>query len=78
MIVRAADAVSGVEYALPCEVMWVHPGTSQEPCTIALVVDGIPTRSVFASPDPRMNASISMGQTERLVGLIQDIALAVS
>jgi hypothetical protein len=42
VIVRTADAVSGVEFVLPCTVAWVHQGS---PCIMALVVDGIPTRS---------------------------------
>jgi hypothetical protein len=48
VIVRLTDAVAGVEYSLPCRVVWVHAGT---PITTALVVDGIPTRSVFESKD---------------------------
>jgi hypothetical protein len=47
VIVRVADAVSGVEYALPCEVAWAWQGS---PCTMALEVDGIPTRTDFAAP----------------------------
>ena len=47
VIVRAADAVSGVEYVLPCTVAWVHRGA---PNTIALGVDGIPSRTNFFSP----------------------------
>jgi hypothetical protein len=69
VIVRAADAVSGVEYALPCRIIWVHPGTSQEPATMALVVDGIPTRSVFASPgDGQVSTALALGRQVRLVG----------
>jgi len=69
VIVRATDAVSGVEYALPCKVVWVHPGSSHDACTIALVVDGIPMRSVFASPDDsQMQTTLAMGRQERLVG----------
>jgi hypothetical protein len=44
VIIRTADAVSGVEYSLPCTVAWVHDGS---PCIIALAVDGIPVRSDF-------------------------------
>jgi len=40
-----ADAISGVEYALPCKVLWVYRGS---PTIVALAVDGIPTRAVFA------------------------------
>jgi hypothetical protein len=46
VIVRTADAVSGVEFVLPCTVAWVHNGS---PCIMALVVDGIPTRSELAA-----------------------------
>lgn len=68
VILRAADAVTGVEYALPCKVLWVHPGSTKEPCTIAVVVDGIPTRSLFVTPDAQMGGQLSIGQGERLVG----------
>jgi hypothetical protein len=66
VVVRAADAVSGVEYALPCTVAWVHPGA---PNTMALVVDGIPTRSDFSSPpDAQARNALAMGRHERLLG----------
>lgn len=44
VIVRVTDAVAGVEYALPCKVLWVHEGA---PNTVALMVDGVPTRTRF-------------------------------
>ena len=44
VILRATDAVAGVEYALPCKVLWVYPGA---PNTIALMVDGVPSRTRF-------------------------------
>ncbi len=66
VIVRAADAVSGVEYALPCTIAWVYPGA---PNTMALVVDGIPTRSDFSSPpDAQARSALAMGRQEPLVG----------
>jgi hypothetical protein len=66
VIVRAADAVSGVEYALPCRVVWVYTAT---PCTMALVVDGVPTRTDFATPPTtHAHGALSMGRTFRLVG----------
>lgn len=43
-IIRTADAVSGVEYSIPCSLAWVHEAS---PCIMALVVDGIPVRSDF-------------------------------
>jgi hypothetical protein len=66
VIVRAADAVSGVEYVLPCTVAWVHRGA---PNTIALLVDGIPSRKNFFSPgDAQARSSLAMGRHQRLVG----------
>ena len=59
-IVRVTDAVSGVEYALPCKVVWVHTGA---PFTIALVVDGIPSRSSFDA----VGASVAVPY-ERMLG----------
>jgi hypothetical protein len=66
VIVRVADAVSGVEYALPCKVKWVYVGA---PCTMALIVDGIPTRTDFSTP-PATHAqgTLTMGRPVRLVG----------
>jgi hypothetical protein len=67
-IVRTADAVSGVEYALPCSIAWVHDA---RPYIMALVVDGIPVRSDFlaltgaaVSRDLRV---LSIGRQARLV-----------
>jgi hypothetical protein len=66
VIVRTADAVSGVEYALPCAVAWVYDAS---PCIMALVVDGIPTRSEFSvMPEPRAASVLSIGKQVRLVG----------
>jgi hypothetical protein len=66
MIVRTADAVSGVEYVLPCSVAWVYDGS---PCIMALVVDGIPTRSELTSmPEPRVAQSFPIGRQSRLIG----------
>jgi hypothetical protein len=67
VIIRTADAVSGIEFALPCSVAWVYDGS---PCIMALVVDGIPARAEFAAmPEPHNNASaLSMGRQVRLVG----------
>ena len=66
VILRAADAITGVEYALPCKVLWVYRAA---PTIVALVVDGIPTRAVFAGiPEPRMSMPLALGKHERLVG----------
>lgn len=63
VVLRAADAVSGYEYALPCRVMWAYSGA---PCTMALAVDGVPRRSSFmAMPLP---SSLSWSPTERYIG----------
>ncbi len=52
---HAADAVAGVEYVLPCVVTWAF-GVS--PSTLALLVDGVPSRTVFCEParSPRLDA----------------------
>ena len=66
VIVRAADAVSGVEYALPCKVLWVYVGT---PCTMAMAVDGIPKRTDFSTPpEAHTQGTLTMGRPVRLVG----------
>jgi hypothetical protein len=62
VILRIADAVSGVEFALPCEVTWAYQGA---PCTMALAVDGIPTRTDFVATAA---TSLRMGPRRRLVG----------
>ena len=59
-IVRLADAVVGVEYTLPCVVVWSHVGT---PSAMALRVDGAPARLTFAIPEPGMWRS-PLGFTE--------------
>jgi hypothetical protein len=66
VIVRTADAVSGIEYALPCKVVWAYVGT---PCTMALAVDGIPTRTDFSTPPPmHAQGTLTMGRPVRLMG----------
>lgn len=66
MILRTADAVTGVEYVLPCHVRWVYKGA---PTIIAVAVDGIPTRSVFAGiPGPHMSMPLALGRHARFVG----------
>jgi hypothetical protein len=66
VILRAADAISGVEYALPCKVLWVHRAA---PTIVAMSVDGIPTRAVFAGvPEPRMSMPLALGKHERMIG----------
>ncbi len=66
VVVRAADAVSGVEYVLPCKVAWVHQGA---PHTMALIVDGIPSRrNFFSAVETHVRSSFGMGRHQRLVG----------
>ncbi len=66
VILRSADAITGVEYALPCKVLWVYRGA---PTILALSVDGIPTRRTFAGlPEPRITMPLALGKHARLVG----------
>lgn len=66
VILRAADAISGVEYAFPCNVLWVYRSA---PTIMALGVDGIPMRSVFADvPAPRISMPLALGKHARLIG----------
>lgn len=46
-IVYIADALTGVEYTLPCIVLWAHADT---PCAMGLAIDGIPVRATFTIP----------------------------
>jgi hypothetical protein len=66
VVVRVADAVTGVEITLPCTIRWAHDDV---PSSMALVVDGIPARSDFTAPaDAHARSALSMGRRERLVG----------
>jgi hypothetical protein len=73
VIVHTSDAVRGVEYTLPCTVAWSHPNhhssSDDGMHTIALVVDGIPTRTHFSSPpDAQARSALSMGRPESSLG----------
>jgi hypothetical protein len=46
-VLYVADAVSGVEYSVPCVVTWSR---DDEPCLIGLAPDGVPARSEFTVP----------------------------
>jgi hypothetical protein len=46
-VVYIADAVTGVEYTVPCVVTWFR---EDEPCLIGLAPDGLPSRSQFTVP----------------------------
>lgn len=54
MVLRAVDAIAGVEYSVPCRVEWVHPSAVRtepvrtDPVAMALVVDGAPHRVRFS------------------------------
>jgi hypothetical protein len=66
VIVRTNDALTGLEYALPCSVAWVYDATPQ---IMALIVDGIPTRAeLSAIGEPRLIGGLSLGPQVRYVG----------
>jgi hypothetical protein len=46
-VVYIADAVTGIEYTVPCVVSWTR---EDEPCLIGLAPDGLPSRSQFTVP----------------------------
>jgi hypothetical protein len=47
-VVRLADQVSGMDYAVPCVVEW---GIEGSPSAMALRVDGAPARMTFVEPE---------------------------
>ncbi len=52
VLLRVTDAVAGVEYVIPCTVKWVHYAS---PCSVALAVDGVPSRKNFvARSEPKV------------------------
>jgi hypothetical protein len=77
-IVRTADPIAGVEYALPCSLAWACDAA---PWIMALVVDGVPNRSELTGPsrppgggDPSdaralrlLSRALSIGRQARLV-----------
>jgi hypothetical protein len=51
-IARLVDAIAGVEYALPCVVVWCYRGARETSLsTAALRIDGLPTRTTFSMPE---------------------------
>ncbi|MCL2726562.1 MAG: hypothetical protein FWD69_19250 [Polyangiaceae bacterium] len=65
VILRATDAIRGAEYALPCNVVWVYKAS---PAIVALSVDGIPTRAIFAEiAQPCMTMPLALGKHERVI-----------
>jgi hypothetical protein len=63
VVLRAADAVSGVEYVLPCAVEWVF---GSRPGVVALVVDGVPTRAELVAPLEARAAAAAPAYAARL------------
>jgi hypothetical protein len=60
-IVYLADAVTGVEYTLPCAVACSRIG---EPCLVALALDGLPLRSHFTVPSSGLwRSPLGFGRT---------------
>jgi hypothetical protein len=60
-IVYVADAVTGVEYTLPCAVACTHAGS---PCLIGLAPDGLPLRSQFTVPSSGLwRSPLGIGRT---------------
>lgn len=51
-IARLVDAIAGVEYALPCVVVWCYRGRPESlVASAALRIDGLPTRTTFSMPE---------------------------
>ncbi len=66
VMVRATDAVSGVELSLPCRVAWSY---GSGPASLALRVDGVPGRSLFSTmPEPPPHMCLSFGGRAPLLG----------
>jgi hypothetical protein len=64
-IVSVTDAVSGVEYSLPCVVRWTR---AEQPCLIGLAVEGAPSRAVFEGSQLRLFGSpLGVRHPERAV-----------
>ena len=65
-VVYIADAVTGIEYTVPCVVIWSR---EDEPCLIGLAPDGVPSRSQFTVPKSGLwRSPLRIGTTgERVV-----------
>jgi hypothetical protein len=60
-ILYIADALSGVEYAVPCQVAWSR---HDAPCLIGLTPDGAPSRTTFTAPVPGLwRSPLGIGPT---------------
>lgn len=64
VVLRATDAIGGIEYSIPCRVAWTY-GT--RPNSVALLVDGIPARSRFSSGIEIVQPSMPLGRHEPAV-----------
>jgi hypothetical protein len=64
MVVRVSDAILGTEFSIPCAVAWCHRAANY---TVALAVDGIPTRAGIAFV-PRLPTQYSFRPRERMAG----------
>jgi hypothetical protein len=65
VVLYATDALVGVEYSLPCRVLWTYPG---QPASIALTVDGVPARTLFGETTGIRAAPFANGWTRRQLG----------
>jgi hypothetical protein len=64
-IIYIADAVTGVEYTLPCVV---SSARSDSPCLIGLAPDGLPLRSHFTVPSSGLwRSPLGIGRTDNPV-----------
>jgi hypothetical protein len=64
-ILCIADAVTGLEYTVPCQVVWAR---RDEPCLMGLVPDGVPLRVPFVSPAPGLwRSPLGIGPVGRRV-----------
>jgi hypothetical protein len=62
-VVTLADAISGVEYSLPCVVRWAKRSA---PCLLGLSIAGPPTKSAFAvSATGRVQIAFGLGKRDR-------------
>lgn len=64
VVVRLADGITGVEYALPCSVLWVYDAS---PALLALSIDGIPSRTILCGNET-IRSPLALGRHERMVG----------
>jgi hypothetical protein len=62
-VMTLADAVSGVEYSLPCVVRWAKRSA---PCLLGLSIDGAPAKAAFGtSSTTGVQAAFGLGQKGR-------------